>query len=66
MRAEATQEGFGIAQLARASSTADQVAKMAARYAAGSDALAQLARTRQDALARLEQLDSRIVQAAGQ
>jgi CHAT domain-containing protein len=65
-RTEATREGFGIAQLARASDTAEQVAKMAARYAAGSDALAQLARARQDALARLEQLDSRIVQAAGQ
>ena len=66
MRAEATREGFGIAQLARASDTAEQVAKMAARYAAGSDALAQLARARQDAMARFEQLDSRIVQAAGQ
>lgn len=66
VRAEATREGFIIAQLARASDTAEQVAKMAARYGAGSDALAQVARARQDALARLEQLDSRIVQAAGQ
>jgi CHAT domain-containing protein/tetratricopeptide (TPR) repeat protein len=66
VRAEAMREGFGIAQLARASDTAEQVAKMAARYAAGSDALAQLARARQDAMARFEQLDSRILQAAGQ
>ena len=65
-RADAAREGFGIAQLARASDTAEQVAKMAARYAAGTDALAQLARTRQDAMARFEQLDFRIVQAAGQ
>ena len=65
-RTEATREGFGIAQLARTSDTAEQVAKMAARYAAGSDALAQLARARQDAMARFEQLDSRMVQAAGQ
>ncbi|MCE9642261.1 MAG: tetratricopeptide repeat protein [Betaproteobacteria bacterium] len=65
-RAEATREGFGIAQLARASDTAEQVAKMAARYAAGSDALAPLARARQDAMARFEQLDVRIMQAAGQ
>ena len=65
-RIDATREGFSIAQLARASDTAEQVAKMAARYAAGSDALAQLARARQDAMARFEQLDSRIVQAAGQ
>ena len=66
VRTEATREGFGIAQLARASDTAEQVSKMAARYAGGSDALAQLARARQDAMVRFEQLDSRIVQAAGQ
>ncbi|MBI3373933.1 MAG: tetratricopeptide repeat protein [Betaproteobacteria bacterium] len=62
--AEAGAEGFEVAQLARASDTADQVARMAARYATGSDALAQLARARQDAIARLRNLDSRIVQAA--
>jgi CHAT domain-containing protein/tetratricopeptide (TPR) repeat protein len=61
-----TAESFEVAQLARASDTAEQVAKMAARHAAGSDALAQLARARQDAMARFEQLDSRILQAAGQ
>ena len=66
MRAEAMREGFALAQVARASDTAEQVAKMAARYAAGSNALAQLARARQDTMARFEQLDSRIVQAAGQ
>ena len=65
-RTDATREGFGLAQLARASDTAEQVAKMAARHAAGNDALAQLARARQDAMTRFEQLDSRIVQAAGQ
>ncbi len=64
--AAAAREGFAIAQLARASDTAEQVAKTAARYATGSDALAQLARARQDAIAKFEQLDSRIVQAAGQ
>lgn len=66
MRAEVTREGFDIAQLARASDTADQLAKMAARYASGSDALAQLVRKRQDALARRQLLDLQIVQAAGQ
>lgn len=55
-------EGFEVAQLARASDTAEQVANMAARYAAGSDALAQLARARQDAIARLQGIDARIVQ----
>jgi CHAT domain-containing protein/Tfp pilus assembly protein PilF len=57
-------ESFEVAQLARASDTADQVANMAARYAGGSDALAQLARARQDAVARLQALDARIVQAS--
>jgi CHAT domain-containing protein len=65
-RIETMREGYAIAQLARASDTADQLAKMAARYAGGTDALAQLARARQDAMARFEQLDARIVQAAGQ
>jgi CHAT domain-containing protein/tetratricopeptide (TPR) repeat protein len=64
--AEAAGESFRVAQLARASDTAEQVGKMAARYAAGSDALAELARQRQDALARFDQLDTRILQAAGQ
>lgn len=59
-------EAFEVAQLARASDTADQVARMAARYAAGSDALAQLARERQDALARLARLESAVVQLAGE
>jgi CHAT domain-containing protein/Tfp pilus assembly protein PilF len=63
---EVARENFWIAQLARASNTADQVGKMAARYASGSDTLAQLARARQDALAKFEQLDTRIVQTAGQ
>jgi tetratricopeptide (TPR) repeat protein len=64
-RAEAAAESFTIAQLARASDTAEQVGKMAARYAAGSDALAKVARARQDALAKFDQLDTRIVRACG-
>ena len=61
---KAAAEGFEVAQLARASDTAEQVANMAARYAAGSDALAKLARERQDAIARLQGMDARIVQAS--
>ena len=57
-------EGFSVAQLARASDTAEQVARMAARTAAGSDALAGAARERQDLFARLQSLDRRIVEAA--
>jgi tetratricopeptide (TPR) repeat protein len=64
-RSEAAAESFVIAQLARASDTAEQVGKMAARYAAGSDTLAKLARARQDALAKFDQLDARIVKTAG-
>lgn len=61
---KAAAESFEVAQLARASDTAEQVANMAARYAAGNDALAQLARARQDAIARLQGIDARIVQAS--
>ncbi len=61
--AQAAAEGFEIAQLARASDTAEQVAGMAARHAAGSDALAQLARSRQDAVARMQGIDARLVYA---
>ena len=62
--AKAAAESFEVAQHARASDTAEQVANMAARYAAGSDALAKVARARQDAIARLQGLDARIVQAS--
>src|SRR5205823_2283159 len=55
-RAADTDEAFAVGQLARANDTADQVAKMAARYASGSDALAQIARERQDLLARIQQI----------
>ncbi len=57
-----TAESFSVAQLARASDTAEQVANMTARYATGSDSLAQLARARQDAQAQLQRLDALIVQ----
>lgn len=54
-------ESFEVAQWARASDTAEQVAKMAARHAAGSDALAKVARERQDLLAYLEKLEADIL-----
>jgi CHAT domain-containing protein/Tfp pilus assembly protein PilF len=62
-RINAAAESFTAAQLARASDTAEQVANMAARYAAGSGALASLARARQDALGQLERIDARVLQA---
>ena len=61
---KAAAESFEVAQHARASDTAEQVANMAARYAAGSDALAKVARARQDVIGRLKGLDARIVQAS--
>ncbi|MBI3373930.1 MAG: tetratricopeptide repeat protein [Betaproteobacteria bacterium] len=57
-------EAFAVAQLARASDTAGEVARMAARFAAGSDALAQLARQRQDLIARAEAVDGLLIREA--
>jgi CHAT domain-containing protein/tetratricopeptide (TPR) repeat protein len=54
-------ESFEIAQLSRASDTAGQVALMAARYAAGSDALAEVTRRRQDLAAKWEGIDSALL-----
>jgi len=54
-------EGFQVVQLARASDTAEQVARMAARFAAGTDALARLVRQRQDIIARAEELDATLL-----
>jgi CHAT domain-containing protein/tetratricopeptide (TPR) repeat protein len=63
-RRSASAESFEIAQLARASDTAAQVARMAARHAAGTQGPARLARERQDAVARLERLNGEILSAA--
>ncbi|HVA12743.1 MAG TPA: CHAT domain-containing tetratricopeptide repeat protein [Stellaceae bacterium] len=57
-------DAYEAAQLAQASSTAEAVAGMAARFAAGDDALAAVIRERQDAEARWRQLDGDLVQAA--
>ena len=62
--ARAAAESFSVAQYARASDTAEQLGNMAARYASGSDAIAALARARQDAIARLQGIDVRIVKAS--
>ena len=57
---------YEAAQLAQASSTAEAVAGMAARFAAGDDALAGIIRERQDAEAQWRQLDGALVQASAQ
>jgi CHAT domain-containing protein len=59
-------DAYEAAQLAQASSTAQAVAGMAARFAAGDDGLAAIIRERQDAEARWRQLDGSLVQASAQ
>ena len=57
-------DSYTVAQLAQASSTAEAIAGMAARFAAADDALAAAIRQRQDAAARWRQVDGLLVQAA--
>jgi CHAT domain-containing protein len=64
--AAAQAEAFSVAQLASASSTGRTVAGMAARFAAGSDALAAVVRERQDLADRWQRLDAALVKAASQ
>ncbi len=60
------EESFEIAQLAGTTAAASAVARMAARFAAGDDALAALVRRRQDAVLRFNVADASIVKAVGQ
>jgi CHAT domain-containing protein/tetratricopeptide (TPR) repeat protein len=61
----ATAESFRNAQFASASAAAQAVAGMAARFAAGSDALGAVVRERQDLQSRWQLLDKAIVAATG-
>ena len=63
-RASLTAEAFEFGQRARASRTAQAVANMAARFAAGGDALAEEVRERQRLADRLGALESALVNAA--
>jgi CHAT domain-containing protein len=65
-RAALAEESFAAAQDATNSQTAAALAQMGARFAAGSDALAAVARRRQDAEARLRSADQRLLQALGE
>jgi len=56
-------ESFAVAQTARASTTVAQGAWLTARYAGGRDRLARYARARHDAIVRLRQLDTQLMQA---
>jgi tetratricopeptide (TPR) repeat protein len=62
----ATSESFRVAQLANTSSAAEAVAGMAARFAAGSSALAAVVRERQDLTQRWQRLDAAMVKAASE
>ena len=62
-RDELTAEGFESGQLARATSTAAAVGRMAARFAAAGDALGRLVRERQDAVEERRELDEQLLAA---
>jgi CHAT domain-containing protein len=62
--ASITSEGFEIVQLAQASGTASAVAKMAARFAGGDDALATLIKRKQDASQRIATQEGLLLAAA--
>jgi tetratricopeptide (TPR) repeat protein len=57
-------DSFRVVQLAHASSAARAMAGMAARFAAGSDALAAVVRERQDLAQEWQGLDGALIQAA--
>ena len=57
-------EAFEAGQIAKATSTGAAIARMAARFGAGDDALARVVRERQDAQAEWERLDQLLVKTA--
>lgn len=60
-----TDQALQVAQLADASGTAAAIAKMAARFAGGNDALASLVRQKQDAVERRLKAERQLIAAAG-
>jgi tetratricopeptide (TPR) repeat protein/CHAT domain-containing protein len=60
---EGVEEGFELMQLALRSRTERAIVRMAARFAAGSGTLAELARQREDALDRWEASEEELMQA---
>ena len=63
---QVTDEALQIVQLAQASGTASAIAKMAARFASGSDAVALLAKRKQDAAERRNMAEAQMVSATSQ
>ena len=60
------EESFAIAQLAQATGTGVAVAKMAARFSQGNDALATLVKRKQDLVERLRKGESDLIKAASE
>lgn len=58
-------EAFEAGQLAQMSSTSDIISKMAARFASGSDSLAESIRSRQDAIVRINWLQTELRKSLG-
>ena len=63
-REQLVAEAFESGQLAHATSVGTAISRMAARFAAGDDAIATLVRQRQDAAAYWEKLDKALLDAA--
>ena len=61
-----TGEALQVVQLAQSSGTASAIAKMTARFASGSDALAALVRSKQDAAERRRKAEAQLVKASSQ
>jgi len=64
-RRDLTAEAFTVVQLAQATGTESAVARMAARFASGTDALARLIRSREDALELWRSKDATLLQLVG-
>jgi CHAT domain-containing protein len=62
---ELTAEAFNVVQLAQATGTEAAVARMAARFASGTDKLAEIVRAREDAMERWRAKDASLVQLLG-
>ncbi len=56
-------EAFQVLQLARTSAAGGAIARMAARFAAGSDQVASMVRQQQDALGQYQSLDQKLIKA---
>ena len=61
-----TAEGFEAGQLAQATNAAAAIARMAARFGAGDDALGRIVRARPDAVEKWRRVDKALITALSQ